>query len=168
MKREKVLDIQKKQDKWEIVFSNLEKFKNICGVWVMYNEKGDLLEVAQTSDIFKELVYDLSWIMKRYPELANRDKRYAARRLFSFHKKFDVLQCDNNRTTAKYRNIAEESERIVVYVVLEDEAVSSDRLMREKIELEIAIDNQTPYWNAFGRQRKKAKEYFAAINHQVS
>lgn len=65
-----------------------------------------------------------------------------------------------NRTTAKYRNIAEESERIVVYVILEDEAVSSDRLVREKLELEIAVNEQALYWNAYGKQRRKAREYF--------
>ncbi|MDE6850980.1 MAG: hypothetical protein K2J67_00620, partial [Lachnospiraceae bacterium] len=147
-----------------IEYSNIEKFKNICGVWVMYNENDRLLEVAQTSNIFGELAYDLSWIMKKYPKEVDRTKRYAARRLLDFNKKFDVLRCDKNRTTAKYRNIAEESERIFVYVVLEEEAVSDDRFEREKIELKIAIDNQAAYWNAYGKQRKMAKAYYASVN----
>lgn len=64
-----------------------------------------MLEVAQTRNVFEELDFDLSWIMKQYPKNINRNKRYTARRLFKFNEKFDVLMCDRNRTTAKYRNI---------------------------------------------------------------
>lgn len=32
--------------------------------------------------------------------------------------------------------------------------------MREDIELEIAVDNKALYWNAYGKQRKLAKEYY--------
>lgn len=160
MIREKVLELEKSKEQWNITHYNIIKLKNKCGVWVMYDERDQLLEVAKTSDIFEELDYDLSWIMKQYPKNANRDKSYTARTLFEFNKKFDILKCDRNRTTAKYRNIAEESERIVVYVILEDEAVSSDRIVREKLELEIAVNEQALYWNAYGKQRRKAREYF--------
>jgi hypothetical protein len=164
MKKEKVLEIRKSKGECRVVFCNIEKFKGISGVWVMYNEKGILLEVAQTSNIFEELDFDLAWIIKKYPQKSYSEKRYAARRLFDFNKRFDVLKCDKNRTTAKYRNIAEESERIYVYVILENEAVSNNRYEREKIELEIAINSQAIYWNAYGKQRRKAKEYYASLN----
>ena len=81
-------------------------------------------------------------------------------RLFDFNKKFDILSNDRNRTTAKYRNIVENSEKILVYLIVEERAISKDKVLREEIELEIAIDNKALYWNAFGRQRRLAKEYY--------
>ena len=35
-----------------------------------------------------------------------------------------------------------------------------EKIIREEIELEIAIDNQALYWNAYGSQRKLAKNYY--------
>lgn len=35
-----------------------------------------------------------------------------------------------------------------------------DKDIREEIEMEIAIDNEALFWNAFGRQRKLAKAYY--------
>lgn len=164
MKKEKVLELVKINGEYKIMFCNIMKFKNICGVWVMFNEDGSLLEVAQTRDIFEELNYDLSWLMKKYPKEIDRTKRYAARRLFDFNQKFDVLKCDRNRTTAKYRNIAEMYNRVCVYVVLEENATSENKDIREKIELEIAINNRALYWNAYGKQRRKAKIYYMLRN----
>ena len=77
-----------------------------------------------------------------------------------FNKRFDVLMCDKNRTTAKYRNIAEESEKIIVYVILEEQAINIEKNIREEIELRIAINNNALYWNAYGKQRRMAKEYY--------
>lgn len=168
MKKEKILEIVKVEGKYEIVLCNIEKYKNACGVWVMYDEKEQLLEVAQTRDVYDEINHDLSWIMKEYPLNANRKKRYTARRLFLFNRRFDVLMCDRNRTTAKYRNIAKEADKIVVYVILEEEAISNDKIIREKIELEIAINNNALYWNAYGKQRRMAKEYYLTSNIVVN
>ncbi|MDE6759262.1 MAG: hypothetical protein K2J90_01140 [Lachnospiraceae bacterium] len=70
----------------------------------MYDNNDQLLEVGQTSDIFKELDYDLSWLMKDYSNEPNMKKSYTARRLFDFNKKFNILSNDRSRTTAKYRN----------------------------------------------------------------
>ena len=64
------------------------------------------------------------------------------------------------RTTAKYRTIAQNAESILVYLIVENRATSRDKTVREKVELEIAIDNKALYWNAFGIQRKLAKDYY--------
>lgn len=98
----------------------------------MYDNHNQLLEVAQTSDVYEELEYDLSWLMKDYSNELNLRKKYAARRLFDFNAKFDVLECDKNRTTAKYRNIAENSEAIVVYLVVEERATSKEKIFEKK------------------------------------
>ena len=45
-------------------------------------------------------------------------------------------------------------------MIIEDRATSEDKKMREDIELEIAVDNKALYWNAYGKQRKLAKEYY--------
>ena len=50
----------------------------------MYDNHNQLLEVAQTSDVYEELEYDLSWLMKDYSNELNLRKKYAARRLFDF------------------------------------------------------------------------------------
>lgn len=160
MKKEKVLEIVKVEGKYEIRTNKIEKYRNTFGVWVMVNEDGQMLEVAQTKDLYDEISYDLSCIMKEYPAGVNREKRYTARRLFMFNKRFDVLMCDKNRTTAKYRNIAEESEKIIVYVILEEQAINIEKNIREEIELRIAINNNALYWNAYGKQRRMAKEYY--------
>ncbi|MFR3959790.1 MAG: hypothetical protein ACLTY1_15005, partial [Blautia sp.] len=132
-------------------------YKGGCGVWVMYDNHNQLLEVAQTSDVYEELEYDLSWLMKDYSNELNLRKKYAARRLFDFNAKFDVLECDKNRTTAKYRNIAENSEAIVVYLLLKKEQQVRKKYSREEIELEIAIDNQALYSDAYGDQQISKK-----------
>lgn len=163
MKKVQLLELQKYCGKYQIISNNLSTYKGICGVWVMYDNNNQLIEVAQTSNIFKELDYDLSWLMKDYSNESNVGKKhppYTARRLFDFNKKFDVLPNDRNRTTAKYRDIAENSEKILVYLIDEERAKSKDKTMREEIEMEIAIDNKALYWNAFGRQRRLAKEYY--------
>lgn len=162
MKKEKILEIQKVSNEYHIIYNETERFKR-PGVWFMHNES-ELLEVAQTSNIYEELQYDISWIMKKYPVESDRTKKYTARRLFTFSKRFDVLNCDINRTTAKYRNIAEEtSEKILVYVILENSALSANKEVRERIELETAINNGASYWNAFGIQRKQAIKYYESM-----
>lgn len=160
MKKVKLLELQKFCGKYEIISNSLSVYKGICGVWVMYDNNGQLLEVGQTLDIFKELDDDLSWLMKDYSNESNMKKSYTARRLFDFNKKFNILSNDRSRTTAKYRDIAENSEKILVYLVDEEQAISKDKAIREEIELEIAIDNKALYWNAFGRQRRLAREYY--------
>lgn len=160
MKKEKLLELRKCHGNYEIICNNTILYKGICGVWVMYDNNNQLLEVAQTADIFDELDYDLSWILKDYSNEVNPKKRYVARRLFGFNQRFNVLSCDKNRTTAKYRTIAENSETIVVYMIMEDRATGKDRATREEIELEIAIDNKALYWNAYGKQRRLAKIYY--------
>ena len=107
MKRIKVLELQKTRGKFEIITNKIAEYKGVCGVWIMYDNHEQLLEVAQTADVFKELAYDLSWLLKEYSYDGDLRKRYTARRLFEFNQKFDVLSCDKNRTTAKYRTIAE-------------------------------------------------------------
>ena len=161
MKKVQLLELQKYCGKYKIISNSLSAYKGICGVWVMYDNNNQLIEVAQTSNIFKELDYDLSWLMKDYSNESNVGKKhppYTARRLFDFNKKFDVLPNDRNRTTAKYRDIAENSEKILVYLIDEERVKSKDKTMRK--EIEIAIDNKVLYWNAFGRQRRLAKEYY--------
>lgn len=63
---EKILDLQKTCGKFEIITNKIAEYKGMCGVWVMYDNHELLLEVAQTSDVFKELDYDLSWLLKDY------------------------------------------------------------------------------------------------------
>ena len=168
MKKIKILELKKCCGDYSIITNKISDYKSRCGVWVMYNDHNQLLEVAQTANIFKELNYDLSWLLKDYSNECNLKKRYMARRLFDFNQKFDVLLCDKNRTTAKYRHIAETSEAILVYLIIEDMAISRDKTVRENIELEIAIDNKAFYWNAFGNQRKRAKKYYSEKYGQKS
>ena len=160
MNRIKLLELRKCRGQYNVIVNNILSYKGECGVWVMYDNHNQLLEVAQTSDVYEELEYDLSWLMKDYSSELNLRKKYAARRLFDFNVKFDVLECDKNRTTAKYRNIAVNSEAIVVYLIVEERATSKEKIIREEIELEIAIDDQALYWNAYGSQRKSAKNYY--------
>ncbi len=160
MKKVKVLELQKSCEKYEIITNKISRYRGVCGVWVMYDNHNRLLEVAQTADVFKELAYDFSWLLKEYSYDEDWRKRYTARRLFEFNQKFDVLSCDQNRTTAKYRTIAQNAESILVYLIVENRATSRDKTVREKVELEIAIDNKALYWNAFGIQRKLAKDYY--------
>lgn len=160
MNKIKILELRKCRGQYNIIVNNILSYQGQCGVWAMYDNHNQLLEVAQTSDVFKELEYDLSWLIKNYSQELNLGKKYAARRLFDFNIKFDVLECDKNRTTAKYRNIAENSETIIVYLIVEKRAISQEKTIREEIEVEIAINGQALYWNAYGRQRKLAKNYY--------
>ena len=159
MKKKKVLELVKSKGKFTIQFCEIEKYKK-PGVWVMYDEKEQLLEVAQTRNVSNELSRNMSLIMRDYPEDIDRRKRYTAQTLFPFNKKFDVLMCDKNRTAAKYRNISEESKKIVVYVILEKEATDNNKINREEIEMKIAVNNHALYWNAFGNQRILAREFY--------
>ena len=159
MKKKKVLELVKCKEKFTIQYCEIDKYKK-PGVWVMYDEKEQLLEVAQTRNVYNELIRNMALIMKDYPEDIDRKKRYTAQTLFPFNKKFDVLMCDKNRTEAKYRNISEESKRIVVYVILEKDATDNNKTNRENIEMKIAVNNHALYWNAFGNQRILAREFY--------
>ena len=57
MKKEKVLEIVKVEGKYEIRTNKIEKYSNTFGVWVMVNEDGQMLEVAQTKDLYDEISY---------------------------------------------------------------------------------------------------------------
>lgn len=105
MKKVKVLELQKSCEKYEIITNKISRYRGVCGVWVMYDNHNRLLEVAQTADVFKELAYDLSWLLKEYSYDGDWRKRYTARRLFELNQKFDVLSCDKNRTTATKTSI---------------------------------------------------------------
>lgn len=157
---EKVLELNKCNGIYKVKCNNTSAYKDVCGVWVMFDDNNRLLEVAQTSNIFEELNSDLSYLLKDYSEVQDRAKRYTARRLFEFSKKFDVLKCDKNRTTAKYRDIAENTNSIFVFFIKDQKANSKEKAVREKIELAIAIDNNALYWNAYGNQRKLARGYY--------
>lgn len=140
--------------------TNLEQYKKQSGVWAMWakdTSNTDIcLEVAQTMDIFNELQYDLSYLTRDYRG-KSKNKRYSARRLFIYNKKFDVCECDPNRTCAKYRDIASCYFDICVYMVCNS---NETREKRESIELEYAINNKALYWNAWGQQRKHARILF--------
>lgn len=165
IKKEKVFELSKENGKWKVIFSQIKKYKNTFGVWVMVNEAEDVLEVGQSSDIGEELNDDLSYLLNCYCDRKERIKPYTARRLFEFNERFVVSEYDKNRTTAKYRIIAEKNEIITVYRVMEDMALSDDRNEREYIEMVIAVDNTAKYWNAYGRQRHLAKEYYEKVNN---
>ncbi len=66
MKKIKLLELQNYYGKFEIITNKISEYKGVCGVWVMHNNHEQLLEVAQTADVFKELKYDLSWLLKDY------------------------------------------------------------------------------------------------------
>ena len=85
MKKVKVLELQKSCGKYEIITNKISRYRGVCGVWVMYDNNNRLLEVAQTADVFKELAYDLSWLLKEYSYDGDWRKRYTARRLFEFN-----------------------------------------------------------------------------------
>lgn len=170
MKRKKILELHKQHgnnNKYKIVYNNIELYSDKCGVWMMYDNHNQLLEVAQAADIFQELKHDLSLILKTYSNQMNFPKKYTARRLFDFNQTFSVLSCDQDRRAAKYRTIVEKSETIVVYIVLDDLATSRNKEEREEIEMKIAINNRALYWNAYGKQRRLAKEYYKKIRNRV-
>lgn len=152
----KILEVQWTFDGHKIIYNEIINYKHEPGVWVMYDENGVLLEVAETSNIYKELKYNLSLLTKDYSAELNRTKKYVARRLFDFSLKFDVLKCDKNRRAAKYRNIAESSNKIEVYLISNAKSKNS----REEIEMKFAIDNCARYWNAYGKQRRDAMKYY--------
>lgn len=138
----------------------IQCYKKQSGVWAMWGKDASnnyiCLEVGQTKDIFKELAYDLSYLEKDYSDVCIV-KKYSARRLLEYSKKFDVCECDVNRTCAKYRDIASNYSDISVYLI-HNSNVTVEK--REIIELKYAIDNKALYWNAWGRQRKKARLYY--------
>lgn len=140
--------------------NNYEQYKKQPGVWAMWGKNGsnsiECLEVAQTMDIFNELDYDLSYLTKDYRK-ENINRRYTARKLLEFNKPFDVCECDSSRTCAKYRDIASSYSDICAYLICS----SNEREERESMELKYAIDNKALYWNAFGKQRKEARNYYS-------
>lgn len=157
--------IKDKSGLFSIIENNLEQYKKQSGVWAMWAKvtfnTDACLEVAQTIDIYKELDNDLLYLTRDYSK-ENTSKRYSARRLFAFNKKFSVCECDSNRTCAKYRDIASSYFDICVYLICNS---NETREERESIELKYAIDNNALYWNAWGKQRKDAKKYYSKKNN---
>ena len=152
--------IKNESGSFSIIETNLEQNKKQSGVWAMWAKdvfNTDIcLEVGQSTDIWGELDYDLSYLTKNY-ENESKNKRYSARRLFEFNKKFDVCECDSNRTCAKYRNIASNYYDIRVYLIGN---LNETKEERESVELKYAVDNNALYWNACCKQRKEAKDYY--------
>lgn len=152
--------VKDKFDLFSIIETNLEQYKKQSGVWAMWakdiSNTDICLEVAQTKDIFNELHYNLSYLIRVYRKEHTR-KKYSARRLFEFNKKFDVCESDSNRTCAKYRDIASSYFDVCVYLICNSNETKEGR---ESIELKYAIDNKALYWNAWGKQRKDAKKYY--------
>lgn len=172
IKRVKVFELKKEQEssKHTVVFSNIEHYKNSSGVWTLVDEKANqVLEVAQKSNIFIELEENSALLLKDYSKENNRETVRKARRLFPFSLDFSILECDNvnakyARTMAKYRHIAEYYEHLAIYVLDDERANSKDQKERERIEMEYAVDNRAPFWNAWGHQRKMAWEYYGQHN----
>ncbi|MGO5053617.1 hypothetical protein ACTQ6A_14115 [Lachnospiraceae bacterium LCP25S3_G4] len=162
MKKEKVLEVKKDNDKYVVLVNDISKYTNTSGVWVMEDiDRNILLEVAQTCDIYSELNYDLSWLTKDYKN-EKKEHSYMARRMFpsGFSVSFEVLKCDLSRTIAKYRHISQTFNHICVYIIIDEQAQSSEKDIREDFEMRYAIDNAAIYWNAFGRQRRLARNYY--------
>ena len=132
MNKIKLLELRKCRGQYNVIVNNILSYKGECGVWVMYDNHNQLLEVAQTSDVYEELEYDLSWLMKDYTNELNLRKSMQREDYLILMQKFDVLECDKNRTTAKYRNIVENSEAIVVYLVVEERATSKEKIFEKK------------------------------------
>lgn len=63
--------IEKNNGKNKIITNRISEYKGICVVWVMYDHHDQLLEVEQTADVFKELDYDMSWLMNDYSNEVN-------------------------------------------------------------------------------------------------
>lgn len=145
--------------------NNVLKYRNISGVWAMFGkfnpcEEYICLEVGQSNNIYEELQYDIDCLLQDYSNIDLR-KRYTARRLFKeFNTSFDVCVCDSNRTNAKYRVIATTFVDIKIFLIAHD----NDKINREKIELEFAVDNKAMFWNAWGKQRRMAKEYYKSTH----
>ena len=99
MNKIKLLELRKCRGQYNVIVNNILSYKGECGVWVMYDNHNQLLEVAQTSDVYEELEYDLSWLMKDYSNELNLRKKYAARRLFDFNAKLDTDTTIYARTT---------------------------------------------------------------------
>ena len=64
MNKIKLLELRKCRGQYNVIVNNILSYKGECGVWVMYDNRNQLLEVAQTSDVYEELEDDLSWLMK--------------------------------------------------------------------------------------------------------
>lgn len=153
--------IKDKSGQFSVKVNNYEQYKKQSGVWAMWGKDTFntyvCLEVAQTRDIFNELQCDLLYLKRDYGK-ESKNKRYSARKLFEFNKNFDVCECDPNRTCAKYRDIASSYSDVCVYLICNS---NETREEREHIELKYAIDNKALYWNAWGEQRKYARDYYS-------
>ncbi|MCR4618755.1 MAG: hypothetical protein K5669_11310 [Lachnospiraceae bacterium] len=154
--KELIIKLKKENDKFSIIESCVDKYYD-SGVWALYNEN-DLLEVAQTSCVAEEVLSDVNLIITGFDKIQKRKRSYKARRLFCFNTEFHVSIYDKNRTEAKYRHLSEQSEELEIYYL--SESRGCDRSQREEIEYKYAIDHKAEYWNAFGKQRKLAREYY--------
>lgn len=136
------------------------------GVWAMKGKatgksQFEYLEVGQANDIGTELENDFKFLLSDYSNI-NHEIRYTARRLFpEYQAPFNVYKSDRNRIAAKYRTIATLYNDIIVELISTD----SCRSVREQIEYHFAVDHKAKYWNAWGRQRREARDYYNVVNH---
>jgi hypothetical protein len=160
---EKVFESKKSQGEAAHIeiLNNTEEYKDQCGVWALIDEEtGQVLEVAQKDNIYIELHRTSVLLIKDYSKEKNRKFVRKSRILLLFNISFDILECDKDRTVAKYRNIAEKYNHLAIYVIKNAESKSKNE--REEIEMMYAVDNQALYWNAWGKQRHMAREYYKA------
>lgn len=150
---------------FEVIVNNTPKYINTSGVWAMFgrlnaDDEYICLEVGQSNNIYEELKYDIDCLLQDYSNVELK-RSYTARRLFmEFSKQFVVCECDLIRTRAKYRIISTSFVDIKILLIAQE----NDKDDREKIELEFAVDKKAIFWNAWGKQRSMAKEYFKSTH----
>lgn len=156
MSEDKILLKIKKEDTKITYEDFLNAYNRVPGVWYLIGrEKGSeefvYLEVAETNNVLKELKENLAILIGSNVSFGRVVKReYKARTLFDFSKRF-MVKVNENRRSAKYRDIIESYEELIFYLVKDSNLDKKERLEREMI---IAVDNKAIYWNAYGNQRK--------------
>ena len=149
------------QDDQKDLFKVIADYKK-SGVWAFWGETDQglrCLEVAETKDIFNELLTDLKLIANS-GSVKKSVEKYKARKLFDFSIRFPVYVGETRRK-AKYRDIAETYDVLRLEIVVDDSF--NDPEERKEFECKYAVKNRALYWNAFGHQRKEATRLYEEI-----
>ena len=124
-----------------ISFLQIDKYKGISGVWSKYNSNGIILDIAETKDIGKEMLFSIRALDLGKQNINKSDEEI-------------IKQYNNSGIYIKYRNMAKYGNIIFKIDIINE----NDKIKRQNIEAQLAHDKKPLFWNPAPGQNIKIEE----------
>jgi hypothetical protein len=114
----------------DVMLTDIDKYKGIPGVWCKLDHNGIVLDVSQTKDLQKEMLFSI-----RALAIGKKNN------LFS-DEQMELKYKNKSGIYKKYRNIAKNG--VIIFKII---AIEEDKEKRLAIEAQYAHDTQAEFWS---------------------